>query len=387
MDVLIQPMAIAALLVCGVGVALLGSMKLSLARRLRIDEARVGGLVSAFGFTIIPMILISGFLTDRFGEQMVMAGGSFLMGVALFILAQARTYTRAFVAILVMGSAWSAIVNAVNVIIPAVFGGSLTYATNLSNVFFGIGAFVTPIGLSTLLRKRDVPLILSALATVVLIPGFLALLVDFSTLIPATAGVAPLQAPESVVMGLLADPVLWLCALGFFFYSPLEAAMGAWSTTFLGERGLTEGTALRWLSAFWLFFMFSRLITAFTLPAGQETLLVLVLSLACIVVMTTVVFSRNAGTAVFSVVAAGLIFGPIFPTILALLLGHVPLEARGRAVGLFFAIAAVGWTVIPALIGAYAKRTTIQRGFLVAVASAIGLTIIAVALLVQVASG
>lgn len=380
MDVLIQPMAIAALLVCGVGVALLGSMKLSLARRLRIDEARVGGLVSAFGFTIIPMILVSGFLTDRFGEQMVLAGGSFLMGVALFTLAQARTYPHAFVAILLMGSAWSAIVNAINVIIPAAFGGSLTYATNLANVFFGIGAFVTPIGLSTLLKKREVPLILSALAAAVLVPGFLALLVDFSTLVPATA-VAPLQVPESVVMSLLADPVFWLCALGFFFYSPLEAAMGAWSTTFLGERGLTEGTALRWLSAFWLFFLFSRLITAFTLPAGQETRLVLALSLACIVVMATVVFSRSQGTAVFSVVAAGLVFGPIFPTIIALLLGHVPIEARGRAVGLFFAIAAVGWTVIPALIGAYAKRTTIQRGFLVAVASAVGLTIIAVALL------
>jgi len=51
---LLQPMMIAALLVSGMGVALLGSVKVPLARRLQIDEARVGGLVSIFGFTMIP---------------------------------------------------------------------------------------------------------------------------------------------------------------------------------------------------------------------------------------------------------------------------------------------------------------------------------------------
>ncbi|HLV00992.1 MAG TPA: sodium:calcium antiporter, partial [Acidobacteriota bacterium] len=71
MNVLAQPMTIAGLLVTGIGVALLGSIKLSLARRLQIDEARIGGLVSAFGFTIIPMILVSGFLAAHFGQKTV----------------------------------------------------------------------------------------------------------------------------------------------------------------------------------------------------------------------------------------------------------------------------------------------------------------------------
>ena len=53
---LLQPMMVAALLVSGMGVALLGSVKLPLARRLQIDEARVGGLVSLFGFVMIPVI-------------------------------------------------------------------------------------------------------------------------------------------------------------------------------------------------------------------------------------------------------------------------------------------------------------------------------------------
>ena len=62
-----DPAAISTYLICrearkempvmlsGMGVALLGSIKFHLAGRLAIDEARVGGLVSLFGFTLIPV--------------------------------------------------------------------------------------------------------------------------------------------------------------------------------------------------------------------------------------------------------------------------------------------------------------------------------------------
>lgn len=56
---------IAGLLACGMGVALLGSVKLALAQRLEMDEARVGGLVSMFGFAMIPVMLAMGFLLTR----------------------------------------------------------------------------------------------------------------------------------------------------------------------------------------------------------------------------------------------------------------------------------------------------------------------------------
>ncbi|MGH9342079.1 MAG: MFS transporter [Acidobacteriota bacterium] len=384
MDNLVQPMTIAALLVTGMGVALLGSIKLPLARKLEIGEARVGGLVSAFGFTIIPMILISGFLTDHFGEQAVLVAGSALMAVSMLFLGGSRGFPSALVAILLLGSAWSALANAVNVFVPAAFGGSLAYATNFANFFFGLGAFLTPMGLAALLRKREIPAVLYGLGAAVVIPGVLALMVDFSTLLsPDVLGLPPEEVSGSGTMALLSSPVLWLCSMGFFFYAPLEAAMGAWTTTYLGGRGVTEASALRWLSGFWLAFMLSRLITAFSLSEGAEAGLILTLSVVCIVVLASVVLSSSLPTAVITVIAAGLVFGPIFPTILALLLGEFPLEVRGRAVGLFFAIGAIGWTITPALIGSYARRTTLQQGFIFGVASAIGLTLVAVGLAVR----
>jgi predicted MFS family arabinose efflux permease len=49
MDQMLTLMQIAALTIAGMCHALLGSIKVPLARKLEIDETRVGGLVSVFG--------------------------------------------------------------------------------------------------------------------------------------------------------------------------------------------------------------------------------------------------------------------------------------------------------------------------------------------------
>jgi fucose permease len=122
---------------------------------------------------------------------------------------------------------------------------------------------------------------------------------------------------------------------------------------------------------------------AFSLPVGREAILVLVLALACVGLMTSVVFSRSRALAVATVLGAGLVFGPIFPTIMAILLGHFAAAVHGRAVGIFFAIGGIGWTTIPILIGTYARRASIQRGFSIAVAAAAGLTLVALVLVLR----
>ena len=63
------------------------------------------------------------------------------------------------------------------------------------------------------------------------------------------------------------------------------------------------------------------------------------------------------------------------------------MPVQGRAVGLLFAISGLGWTLIPMAIGAYAQRTNVQRGFLIAVGSAIGLLLVAGLLTLTATSG
>ncbi len=153
---------------------------------------------------------------------------------------------------------------------------------------------------------------------------------------------------------------MWLCGFALFFYGPLEASLGAWTTTYLGEQGYREPTAAGLLSGFWLAFMASRLITAFTLAGGREGLLLVILSLGAVLVLAAMVLASGRMLSGTLVVAAGAVFGPIFPTLLAILLGHFDAAVHGRAVGMLFAIGGIGWTTIPMLLGAVARRTGLR---------------------------
>ena len=57
------------------------------------------------------------------------------------------------------------------------------------------------------------------------------------------------------------------------------------------------------------------------------------------------------------------------------LLQQIPPSDMGvrSAVGILFATASIGWTVFPMVIGAIATRSTLQRGFLVAVGCGVAL--------------
>jgi fucose permease len=381
MDRMLTLMQIAGLAVGGMCHALLGSVKVPLARKLNIDEARIGGLVGLFGFTLIPTVLAAGFLVDLLGKQAVLAGGFILLIVGLAMLARLRTYPLAMIAVLALGTGWSALVNVLNVTSPPAFlppadiPRRMAYAMNMGDFVFGMGSFVTPILVAVLIRTVGLSRTFLALAACVVIPLTLLPGVDWQRLAsPST---------ETVAAGLgilLSDPIVWLCCLAFFCHVPIEASTATWSTTLMTAKGVSEAAASTLLSMFWLTFMGSRLITALTLPEGMNAILVIAMAALCIAFTLGIALSRSAWLTCALVVLAGLILGPIFPTLIAILLSHVQPSLHGRTVGLFFAIGGIGWTAIPLLIGWSAKRTSVERAFLITTVCATLLTALCIAL-------
>ena len=222
MDTMLTLMQIAALAVAGMCLALLGSVKLQLARSLNIDEGKVGGLVSVFGFTLIPMVVAAGFLVDLLGKQAVLGGGFVLVIVSLAMLAHAREYLMALVAVLVLGTGWSALVNVLNVTSPPAFvppdqlPERMTYAMNMGDFIFGMGTFVTPLIIVYAAQRFGLVKTLYGFAVVSVIPLLLGLGVDWEALRVA--------AEDSVVGGLaklLSDPIVWICSIAFFCHVPM----------------------------------------------------------------------------------------------------------------------------------------------------------------------
>jgi len=386
---LLTAVTVAGLLAGGMGAALLGSVKLALARKLEMDEARVGGLISVFGLAMIPVILSAGFITDLVGKQPVVVGSCLLMAVSFAVLGGARKYWMALVGVVLLSAAWAALINVINPMAAITFGGSKAFSMNLACFFFGTGAFVTPLLVAFLLRHLGLTKALVLLGGLLLVPVILGAIGDFSLLAaPAAEAAGDAAAAPAGIASLLRDPVMWLCTFALLFYGPLEAATGAWTTTYLSENKVSEGAAAGLLSAFWLSYTASRLATAladkvFQFPPGSEAMMMLVLGVATVAVLSGIVFGHGRGWAIAMVIAAGIFFGPIFPSIMAVLLGHFPESLHGRAVGLLFAIGGIGTVTIPAAMGAYAKRTSVQRGFLIAVGSAVGLTVVSLILVLR----
>ena len=386
MDSMLTLMQIAALTIAGMCHALLGSIKVPLASKLEIDETRVGGLVSVFGFTLIPMVVAAGFLVDSIGKQAVLGGGFVLLMISLIMLSMLRTYRAAFLAVLVLGTGWSALVNVLNVTSPPAFvpaeelPARMAYAMNMGDFIFGMGAFIMPILITILMRKIGFKSALLSIATLGMVPLLLGFGVNWES-----AALVP-ENVETVANGfkiLFSNPIVWLCCIAFFFHVPVEAAVATWATTLMTNKNVAEGQAATLLSAFWLTFLGSRLVTALTLPEGMDGILVVTMAGCCILVTLGIALSRTAGMICTMVVLAGLVLGPIFPTLIAILFTHVDKALHGRAVGMFFCIGGIGWTVIPMIIGSYAERTTVQRAFVICTVSATMLTIVSTILLMK----
>jgi fucose permease len=368
----LQLFMVLSLPVTGMCYAALGALKLPLAERLKLDEAKVGGLVASFGFMVGPIILLSGFLADALGRKGVWLGGTGLVALSLFVLSRARHYRWALVAVAMLSAGWAAMINVANVLMYLAYT-NVFMATNLLDCFFGLGAFLTPIIAIWLVRKFGFSVGVSALGLLTLAPFLMALPLQMQ-------GAATAQ-PVGFDM-LLRDPIMWLCGLTLLFWVPIESCTAAWATTLVkrltpeGEDEKRSARISAWaLSAFWFCFMGSRLIAAViehgsTATAAETVhtarIVHIALAVASGFVMLGLAFSRRRGLTFGLLVAAGLFSGPFFPNLMALLLTHFPPEVHGRAVGLLFGMGSVGWTVMPAIMGAVAKRRGVPHAFLIA---------------------
>src|SRR5262249_39186833 len=151
---------------------------------------------------------------------------------------------------------------------------------NLGNVFFALGALLTPTLADILLRTIDFRRTLGIIAIVCLIPAALAAGFNPQANVQGNANLART----------LDNSYIWLAGFVFLLYSPIEGTVAAWATTFLTNLGIGERRAALLLSGFWLTFLSARFLTFF-LEHGQPLLpwvnyvLILVLGLASAVLL------------------------------------------------------------------------------------------------------
>jgi fucose permease len=358
--------AVALMCVFGLGMcfALLGSIGVKLMPRLNIDQGKFGTLISIFMFTCLIASLAMGVVVDKIGYKPVAMFGFAATALCIWALAGGKTFGMVALPCLFLGFGAMALNTVGNTLIPQVlFGGANpAAASNLGNVFFGLGLFLTPLIVSFLFKRTTYEKAVAALGVVVLVP----IILTFTAKFPA------IQAGFSIgdAVALLKEPVVLIAALTLFCYISLESSFCNWLAPY-GKEVITrnfpsmeantvDASAQQMLSIFAVAMMAGRLIAS---QIGMITSYGSWFIAGAALISGLIILAMTKGSALWTsalAVCAGLAFAPCFPTIVGVTYSKHP-ENFGSVFGIIFAVGLAGGVIVPKTIGNMAKGSSIQK--------------------------
>jgi fucose permease len=235
-----------------------------------------------------------------------------------------------------------------NVMVATSYPERSVWALNLLNLFFGLGAVISPIIASFTLRATGtaIPAIWAGPVVFMIAWPLLA------WLLPHGHGAATAHVEGESRRSVYASALVWLFAFLLFLYVGVESGMNGWTAVYLTETSsLPLALAALGTSGFWVALTVGRLIGA---GAGGRVLpwrLLLACVLASAVGGVLLVLGRSSlALSVTAILLIGVSYGPIFPTIIAIITADFP-KAAGKAAALAMIFGGLGGMAIPWLQG------------------------------------
>lgn len=362
----------------GVSFILIGSVSEELKRDLGISNAEIGNLVLALFLTSVIVQLLIGPLVDKFGHKPLAIIGFLVASVSMFLIAAAPSFEAVFFACILLGIGAMCLNTVGNTLIPVVLfdGKDPARASNFGNAFFGLGYVLTPL-LFSIVASRALPY----KAGVYILAGMLLLFLfaALGTGFPRASTGYQFQ----MAFRLLAKGPVLIAALALFCYISLEISMATWSKPYMTELfgGDRNPDALAnaglILSIFGVAMMVGRFLTS-TIKnlTAMGVKLIAVMSLIAIAAILVMVLTQNPTLATLAVVLTGLVFAPIFPTIVGITFAKFEPGLYGSIFGIIFAVGLLGGTFVPQIVGSLSVGATVQQSLLIVLAMAVILLVI-----------
>lgn len=374
---MIQIVALLSVFGLGIAFSVIGALKLELVKQMKISDAQFGKLISALMFTSIFVVLTFGPLVDMFGYKPIAIAGFVIGALAVYLLVSARSYGMAIFSCVLLGVG-AMCLNLGNTLIPMVlFPGNPAAASNFGNVFFGIGAFITPFMAGVLLHKLGFKTTGVIITLILLVPVLVAVFAQYPEV--QKTGQSFGQALANM-FGLLSTPVIIVAALALFCYVGLESSMGGWISTYASNQGFDEKGASIVLSSFWIGLMVARLIASVTITSANSIVALSVLAIAVLILIGLMIASNSKTLSAALVFFTGFCFGPLFPTVVGVTFSKIDPSLYGSAFGIIFAIGLLGGSTLPAAIGIYSQGKPVKKSFPIAMGAALILFVLAIVL-------
>ena len=361
-------MAVFGLAICFI---IVGAISVDYQKALNIPN--IGDLTFALFLTSAIVQLVIGPLLDKFGYKPLAIVGFLVAGASMALLRVATTVELATIACMLLGVGAMCLNTVGNTLIPVVLfeGKDPARASNFGNAFFGLGLVVTPL-LFSLVNWQSALEMLTGLFVLGLI---------------AAAGTRFPQVSSgyqfSMAFKVLGKPAVLVGAAALFCYISLESSMNTWSKPYMTELlgGADNAQAVSnagfVLSLFGVAMMAGRFMTSMiknlTAIAARLISVAALISTATIFVM---IKTTSPAVAIGAVMLTGLVFAPIFPTIIGVTFAKFAPRLYGSIFGIMFSVGLLGATFVPKIVGNLSAGGTVRQGLEIVLGIAVALFVI-----------
>jgi fucose permease len=364
---------VALMAVFGLGICFVIVGAISVEYQAALNISNIGNLTLALFLTSAIVQLVIGPLVDKFGYKPMAIVGFLVAGASMILLEMAPDEQTALVACILLGIGAMSLNTVGNTLIPVVLfeGKDPARASNFGNAFFGLGLVVTPLLFSLVNWKLGLFLLAGLF--------FLGLLAALATKLPQVAT----GYEFSMAFKVLGKGAVIVGALALFCYISLEVSMTTWSKPYMTELlgGKDNPTAVNnagfVLSLFGVAMMAGRFATS--MVKNLTAIGVRLIALMAIVAVCTIaamITTSSAATATAAVVLTGLVFAPIFPTIIGVTFAKFEPKLYGSIFGIMFSVGLLGATFVPKIVGNLSAGATVQQSLLIVLGMTVALFVI-----------
>jgi fucose permease len=354
----------------GLVIASLGPVLPELARQTDKSLAELGTLFAAlFGGGLLAQWL-SGILADRFGRRIVLVIAAAMFGASALVMSVSTRLPLLLVFASVMGLGYGGISLSVNVLSSELTPHRRASTVNLVNVFFGVGAIAGPLFAALAIDWWGTPipalqtgaalaLIVSPLAAIVELPASASAAHqshDASASAKASAVTSEAMTPAIATgargAGALSALFVWSCAVVTGLYAGSEASVGSWTPVYLERTTRLDAVeAAAITSAFWASLCAGRIAAAVAgLRLSSDRLLTVSYAAAAGGAALVLVGHGIVSLTTIGLIVLGFAFGPIYPTMMAVVTALSP-RAAGAAASRLGVLASIGGMILPTLHG------------------------------------
>lgn len=329
----------------GIGISMLGPLLPFLADQVSVSLGQMGFAFTAQNLGYLIGSLSGGWLFDRVRTHRLMTLFLLVMILTGFLIPLMSWFSTLLIVLFFFGLGVGAIDVGTNLNMVWIFQSGVGPYLNALHFIFGIGAFFTPLIITTVLGWTGGSLSWAIWALMLLfIPGLLGLVSSPS---PENPAAVKTESPEKVHhVG-----IILMLILAIFFAVGVQIGFSGWIFSYVSESGIADiATASRITALFWASLSLGRLIA---IPISKKvapgTMVLFNFSLLTLVVIFLLIWPIHPVMMWIGAAGVGLATSILFPMLLSY--AKTLVNMTGRVTGLLFLGSSLGMMILPLLLG------------------------------------